>query len=826
MLLASAYLHDVGMQFLKWPDFPIEKLTEKEYDEIRTRHAELSSEIILKRVAESVGRDDFHLPASIDEEYIAPIAFVCKGHSTDYFPEVIVKLAGGAYTPKGRPFRGQLLAALLLIADELDLQCKRIDFSETSKFNLSVHSQVHWYKHHYVDYIEISKNSVKITLRYPANCDEYVPLVKELLETKLVEQIRRINPYLRAGSEGILHLNDQIDFTVLIDESCGKRSLPSDVFAELKRLLGKMAPSAPVALSVTVPSVSVPEPTRLFTGMEQKKAEFRELLAKSNLISVEGLGGVGKTEFALKCIEEFLPKEKTVWFECLPDSEIDALIGLSGYPEVLKGESKTELAKYSGFIDLIERDEKSIFLDNFHVLSSNSFERLLKFAERRLHKARIVLVSREHPTFGVRFAPIELHGLGDAALRYAQKLRQEYYASLEVSDADLSNISEKLGGHPLAIELALQLLSYGEPPKDIIEKIVRAGDKSRDLSARLLDEVFNHPRSTDEEKDFLLNFSVFRSEIDKSGISFLFDMKDVSATLYKLIDKKMLSVTSGLYRTHPLIREFCYQRLSSKQAAHGKAASYYEARRSTRFDPFLEEEIFYHIAGGNDPARLANFISNTGEKFVLSGHTNSLLEMIAKARARGLDRPEYRIFLGDVAQLRGEWGEASRHFEEAFSFEAADDRVTAEAYIRFGEMLYRKGEVREALKYFEDAYERCKQYNYKKEQGRSANDIGLAFQFFGNFQSAEQWLSQSLDIRKAIGDNAGIATSLNSIGLILGKQGDLSGALTQYRGSLKIHEEIGDKAGIAVCLNNMGLVLGETGRLVRCAEAVRRESKN
>ncbi|MFH2047522.1 MAG: hypothetical protein ABIK92_20535 [Pseudomonadota bacterium] len=212
VLLASAYLHDIGMQFLKWEDIPIENLSEKEYDDVRKKHAVLSSEIILKRAAKSIDRDDFHLPASLDDEYIAPIAFVCKGHSSEYFAKVIEKLRDGHYTPKGRPFRGELLAALLLIADELDLQCKRVDFKETSKFNLSVHSKLHWFKHHYVDYVEISRNAVKITLRYPTDSDDYELLVKELIETKLVEQIKRVNPFLREGTEGVLYLDDHIVF--------------------------------------------------------------------------------------------------------------------------------------------------------------------------------------------------------------------------------------------------------------------------------------------------------------------------------------------------------------------------------------------------------------------------------------------------------------------------------------------------------------------------------------------------------------------------------------------------------------------------------------
>ena len=95
--------------------------------------------------------------------------------------------------------------------------------------------------------------------------------------------------------------------------------------------------------------------------MAEELKKFQELLDKVNFISVEGAGGVGKTEFAAKCIDEFIEKDKVVWFDCLPESKLDSLIGLAGYADVLKGENKTELAKYSGFTDLIERDEKVPF---------------------------------------------------------------------------------------------------------------------------------------------------------------------------------------------------------------------------------------------------------------------------------------------------------------------------------------------------------------------------------------------------------------------------------------------------------------------------------
>ena len=62
ILLASAYLHDIGMQYLKVEDISVDKLNSDEYEIIRKRHAEESYNIILKNVQESLHMDDFHPP--------------------------------------------------------------------------------------------------------------------------------------------------------------------------------------------------------------------------------------------------------------------------------------------------------------------------------------------------------------------------------------------------------------------------------------------------------------------------------------------------------------------------------------------------------------------------------------------------------------------------------------------------------------------------------------------------------------------------------------------------------------------------------------------
>ncbi len=814
ILLASAYLHDIGMQYLKNEQKAIDSLTKEDYNLIRKRHAEESYNIIRKPVQKILERDDFHLP-KIEEIYLHSIALISKGHSTDFFNEAINEFKANPHTPKNRPMRGELLTAILLIADELDLQCKRVDFPETVKFKLSPYSALHWYKHHYVEYVGIKSGSIKITLKFPQNANEYKELFRELLEAKLQEQIKKVNPILKASTSDILHFHPEIDFDIQADTSGVKRELPKEVLDELKRELQKDK-NETISINIdtpTRPTFSYPKPSAIFTGRVDELNKFNELLNKVNFISIEGLGGFGKTEFAAKCIEDFIPEDKVIWFDCNPDSKLDTLISLSGYEDVLKGESKTELAKYSGFTDLIERDEKTLFLDNFHDVSDSSFKEFFKFAERRLNKVKIIIISREHSDVGIRIASVNIGGLKDDAAEFAKKLRDTFYSDVTVRDNELKEICDSVSGHPLAIELALQLIRYGESAEDIVKKIVLAEDKSSDLGHRLLDEIFNHPKSTDHERNFMLHFSVFRGEVDKRAIYYILGEEDSNITLRRLIDKKMIAISNNLLSTHPLVREFCYKKFENKKEAHLKASEYLKTLRTEKFYPPLEEEIAHHIFCGEYLEKAADLISEKGEEFILSGHTNYLKEMIDKSISKGIVRPEFYVFYGDIADIRCEWNDASKHYEKAFSFTPVDEKVMSEAYIKYGEILYKKGEIKKSLEYFEDAYEMCKKNCYKNGEARSLNDIGLVYQVFGNLSVAESKIKEALSISKKIGDKRGIVIYLNNIGRILHEKGALNEALNKYSESLMICNESGYKEGIALSFISIGMVLRNENKL-------------
>ena len=533
--------------------------------------------------------------------------------------------------------------------------------------------------------------------------------------------------------------------------------------------------------------------------------KFGEALKQSNLISIEGLGGIGKTEFASKCIEEYTQQSRVVWCDCSSDTRLDSLIDYCGYSDVIKGENKTELAKYSGFLSLVERDGKIIFLDNYQDITDESFRNFFKFSERRLRKARFVLIAREHPQLGsTHVIPVTLVGLEKYSVEYARKVIDMYYSDVTVNDETLQNICDTVDGHPLAIDLSLQLLHYGETSREIIDKLVHSKDINEELSHRLLDEIFNHPKSTEQEKEFLLNFSVFRNKVFSKAFEHISDDQDRMAILHKLIDKHMIMRYENLYGAHPLVREFCYHRLENKKGLHLKAYEYLKAMRQERLDIILEEEIFYHLLNGEQLQELSSLISEKGEDFILLGHTNFLKEMMNAIVKKGIELAVFYLYYGDIAQIKGEWDDAMKYFEKSFSFPDVDEKTNAMAYIKYGEMLFRKGSVKESLEYFEKSVDICRKINFEKGEARSLNDIGLVSDKRGDLDSAMSKFKESLKIKEVIGDKEGIAGSLNNIGEVLKKKGDSDGAMSKYKESLKIYEEIGDKQGITTALHNIG----------------------
>ena len=99
------------------------------------------------------------------------------------------------------------------------------------------------------------------------------------------------------------------------------------------------------------------------------------------------------------------------------------------------------------------------------------------------------------------------------------------------------------------------------------------------------------------------------------------------------------------------------------------------------------------------------------------------------------------------------------------------------------------------------------------------NWLGTNAYASGDLDAAEAFVSEALEIRRRIGEPAGIALALNALGGVHHFRGDLDLARVMFVESLSLKEGLGNTNGIAVALTNLGLVERDAGRPEEAAEA-------
>lgn len=115
----------------------------------------------------------------------------------------------------------------------------------------------------------------------------------------------------------------------------------------------------------------------------------------------------------------------------------------------------------------------------------------------------------------------------------------------------------------------------------------------------------------------------------------------------------------------------------------------------------------------------------------------------------------------------------------------------------------------EAIGYCREAIALSRKLSFKKGEARSLQNIGVAYYYMDNYDSALFYFKASLVIKEESGDKKGMASSYNNIGAIQTAHGEDSEGLKNYIKALMIYEELGDTDGAtAVCLN-VGNVLAE-----------------
>jgi hypothetical protein len=241
VVLAACYLHDIGMQDLNINGREVETLGPDDYEFIRRRHPGRAYDLIIERTV-TLRSGQFWIDLDCSRSCVKSIALVSQGHGSEFFEKTLDDFARSRYQIRRWTVRGDLLTALLLMADELDLQEERA--RPLPEMRSSSISSMHHHVHFCITSIQVAKGDtnkqrcIRIWFEYPKDSIGYAKKIRRWLVGKLYRQCQITAPIVKSSTDGELEWCEQIGYhEVFARKKEVRPALPQRALLELERAL-------------------------------------------------------------------------------------------------------------------------------------------------------------------------------------------------------------------------------------------------------------------------------------------------------------------------------------------------------------------------------------------------------------------------------------------------------------------------------------------------------------------------------------------------------------------------------------------------------------
>ena len=373
-----------------------------------------------------------------------------------------------------------------------------------------------------------------------------------------------------------------------IPEGCELRDLGAHMLRDLSapvRVLGVYDPDLdaddfPPLRSLSSRPNNLPEQSTPFVGRQREIKRLKDLMLSPDhrLVTVLGMGGIGKTRLAVQAASEMLDDFPDGVFMAALDgvgeaSEVPGAIAAAIGLASVSGRSAE-----SGLVDFLRRRSLLLVLDNFEHLTGAApgVADLLSSAPdlKVLATSRARLDLAAETVFQLR--GLEVPEDPDADLEDRESVRlflqvlRRHAAVGEVSGENLAGVAEicrLLGGMPLAIELAASWAGVLRP-SGILQRLreglelLSQGPGDMPARHRSIERVFDYSWQLlrDEERRLLAALSVFSGTFTAEAAA---EVAGASLSLLRsLLDKSLLTSPSpGRLGLHQLISGLLPDRL-------------------------------------------------------------------------------------------------------------------------------------------------------------------------------------------------------------------------------------------------------------------------
>lgn len=423
----------------------------------------------------------------------------------------------------------------------------------------------------------------------------------------------------------------------------------------------------------------IPEPEG-FVGREE---ELAALSGEEPVVVVEGIAGIGKTSLLAEFAQQRQGDGDPVYYHRFRGTEsLTWLAHRLGVFQARHGDRELLEAIEEGapltdrrelVLQALESAGQVTVFDTIERIRDEDLQDLITDAIERVREGKLVVAGRQPPRFDPtldRVRRLRLSGLSDedAARFFAER-------GVDLDEEVLATIRERLGGHPLALNLLVEATSGSDEPLDEL----LAGMPEREIEEYLLGEVHDH--LSVPERNVLAHASIFHGPFSREDLEEIYP-RNPGGALVKLRRRRLLRDDGGNYRMHSLLRSFFAERLDEPAKLHERAAEH-ELEKGT-----LESRLdaMNHLLEAGKRQRVLRLLESDLdlEEFDLieDGYHNLYLDVLERLDPALITDPRRAALaqdeLGDIRFHRGEHEQSLTHYSDAekrFRAEGEDHRL-------------------------------------------------------------------------------------------------------------------------------------------------------
>jgi predicted ATPase/DNA-binding CsgD family transcriptional regulator len=616
----------------------------------------------------------------------------------------------------------------------------------------------------------------------------------------------------------------------------------------------------------------LPAEVTSFVGRRHEVAEVKRLLSASRLVTLTGVGGVGKTRLAGR-VGAMLRRAFAdgVWLVELADLNNPDLL-VPAICEALRIRDHSARPALEVLIDHLRDAQTLVILDNCeHLVPTCAV--LADVLLRAAPGLRILATSRQplgvgsEQTLSVPTLPVTSRGdagvvAGDAVRLFAERAEAVVpgFAVTEDNREIVERICRRLDGLPLGIELAavrLRALSVQQLLARLDDRfrLLTSGSRAvlpRHQTLRALID-WSHGLCTEAERLLWARISVFSGGLDLEAAEHVcagdgIAREDVLDLVGGLVDKSVLvreeHPGTVRYRLLETIRQYGRERLAASGTEHliqQRHRDYYRdlaADAWTRLfgpdqvalltrlrveHPNLRVALEYSFSRPGEGAvglrMAADLLYHWTTSYYLTEGRRWLERGLTAEGEPDATRAHALWANAWLAIIQAEPGPALRMLEESSRIGKTLRLDSVNAYVALfcGMVAMYEGAPDAAIPHFKAAVAQHRQNGDPVGEALGLIRLSLAYSFRGDSESAIKYGEESLAVCDAHGERWHKAYTMMALGVDVWRQGDLDRAVALEEESLRFNRELNDLLGVGVNIEVLAWIAASEGRYPRAA---------